>query len=327
MIAVERLYKRFGRTQAVRNVSFRAERGEVVGLLGPNGSGKTTILRTLAGFFPPTSGRVCVAGIDVSVDSIGAREMVGYLPENAVLYPEMRVRELLQFCAGVRQLRGDRRSQRVGAVEAACGLTKVRGRLIGQLSKGFRQRVGLAQALLHDPPVLILDEPTVGLDPEQILQIRELIRSLRGRTTVLLSTHILTEAASLCDRVVIINRGEVVAEDRADALTRNLGEAERTLVRVVGRGEEILSAVCGVPGVQGGELEDEGTAASLGPSAGAVGVCRLLIRSEGGDDVRAAIASMIVGRGWPLAEIRPVPPTLEDLFVRLVHEERADEPA
>lgn len=326
MIAVERLHKRFGRAQAVRNVSFRAERGDVVALLGPNGSGKTTILRTLAGFFPPTSGRVVVAGIDVGVDSIGAREMVGYLPENAVLYPEMRVRQLLQFCARVRKLRGDLRSQRVAAVEAACGLTEVSSRLIGQLSKGFRQRVGLAQALLHDPPVLILDEPTVGLDPQQILQIRELIRSLRGRTTVLLSTHILTEAASLCDRVVIVNRGQVVAEDRADALTRNLEETERTLVRVVGPGNEVLSAVRGVPGVRGGELDDEGAAASLGLRPRADGVCSLLIRSEGGDEVRAAVASMIVARGWPLAEIRPVPPTLEDLFVRLLHEDRTGEP-
>ncbi|MGH7786833.1 MAG: ABC transporter ATP-binding protein, partial [Candidatus Binatia bacterium] len=249
MIAVEQLTKEFGRTVAVRDVSFHAAAGEAIGLLGPNGSGKTTIMRTLAGYFPPTLGRVRVAGIDVSADSLGARARVGYLPENAVWYPDMRVGQFLDFCADVRRLRGARRAQRLAAVLEGCGLTEVRARLIGQLSKGYRQRVGIAQAILHEPAVLILDEPTVGLDPRQVIEIRALIHALRGRTTVLLSTHILSEVATICDRVVIINRGRVIAEDSAAALAQAQQPGERTLLRVDGPAAAISAALRDLPGV------------------------------------------------------------------------------
>jgi ABC-2 type transport system ATP-binding protein len=309
MIEVEHLSKDFGRTHAVRDVSFRVGEGEVLGLLGPNGSGKTTIMRILTGFFPPTSGRARVAGIDVGRDSITAREAIGYMPENVVLYPDMRVEQFLDFCADVRGLRNSRRRERVEAVVAECGLAEVRQRLVGKLSKGYRQRVGLAQALLHAPRVLILDEPTVGLDPRQIIEIRNLIRSLRGRTTILLSTHILPEVATTCERVLILDRGRVVAEDTAEALAHGVEGGERTLVRVAGPRETVVEALAGVEGVDRVELED----------AAADGAVRLVAYSRAGDPVRKAIARAVVQKGWGLLEMKPISPTLEDLFVRLVN--------
>lgn len=305
MIVLESLTKEFGRTPAVRGVSFRAARGEVVGLLGPNGSGKTTIMRVLAGFFPPTSGRAWLAGIDVVRDSLAAREQVGYLPESLVLYPDLRVGELLEFAADVRRLRGPRRRARLDEAMRHCGLDEVRRRPIGQLSKGYRQRIGLAQALLHEPAVLILDEPTVGLDPRQVIEMRALIGALRGRTTVLLSTHILPEAAAVCDRVVILQAGRVLAEDRADALARGLEPAERTLVVVDGPPGEVLSVLRSTPGVDAVELE---------PSVGN----GFVVRAAEGEAVRAAAAAALVERGFALREMRPIVPTLEELFVRLL---------
>jgi ABC-2 type transport system ATP-binding protein len=312
MIVLEGLTKEFGRTRAVSGVSFRAGQGEVIGLLGPNGSGKTTIMRALAGFFPPTSGELWLAGIDVVRDSLAAREQVGYLPENVALYPDMRVGQLLEFCADVRRLVGPHRRARLEEVMRRCGLLSVRRRLIGQLSKGFRQRVGLAQALLHDPAVLILDEPTVGLDPSQILEIRELIQALRGRTTVLLSTHILSEAASLCDRVVILDRGRVLAEGRSESLTDGLEETARTLVVADGPADEVKAILRGVAGVQAVEVED--------------GVARrFLVQSAPGEAVRAAINVALVERGFAPSELRPIVPTLEELFVRLLERREGEE--
>src|SRR6185369_659559 len=234
---------------AVCDVSFRGGDGEAIGLLGPNGSGKTTIMRTLAGYFPPTSGHVSIDGIDVGRDSFAARARVGYLPENAVWYPDMRVRQFLEFCADVRRLRGTVRQTRLAAVLEGCSLTDVQSRLIGHLSKGYRQRVGIAQAILHEPAVLILDEPTVGLDPRQVIEIRELVRALRGRTTVLLSTHVLSEVSPVCDRVVIMNRGRVVAEDSAAALVREQERGERTLLRVEGPAAQVVAVLRALPGV------------------------------------------------------------------------------
>jgi ABC-2 type transport system ATP-binding protein len=306
MIAVEHLTKEFGRTSAVRDVSFHAVGGEVVGLLGPNGSGKTTIMRTLTGFFPPTTGRVWVAGIDVLIESLAARQVLGYLPESAVLYPDMRVRQFLDFCADVRGLRGTRRGARLEAVVRDCGLAEVGGRLIGHLSKGYRQRVGLAQALLHEPAVLVLDEPTAGLDPGQIMEIRGLIRALRGRTTVLLSTHILSEAATVCDRVIIISRGRVVAEDTAQALRLRLQEDERIVVRVDGPQDDVLAVLQGVPDLDRIEVDVS------------EGEPRFIAHTRAGDSACAAISAAVVGRGWGLIEIHTLSMTLEDLFLRLV---------
>lgn len=317
MIAVERLSKDFGRTRAVQDVSFRVGRGQVIGLLGPNGSGKTTIMRVLTGFFPPTAGRAWVAGLDVSSNALATRERVGYLPENAVFYPEMRVRHFLEFCADVRRLRDPRRRARLDSVMESCGLGTVRNRLIGNLSKGFRQRVGLAQALLHEPAVLILDEPTVGLDPSQIIGIRSLIHALRGDTTVLLSTHILSEASALCDRVVILDRGRLVAEDSADALSRGLRSNEQTLLRVDGPAAVVLEALRAVPGIERVELE----ASRTGEAAS------FLVHSSLGDLARANVANAVVARGWGLIEMRPVALSLEELFLHYVGQKEPELPA
>ncbi len=316
MIQVEHLTKEFGATRAVDDISFDVARGEIIGLLGPNGSGKTTIMRILTGFFPPTAGQARVAGIDVSKQGLELRQQIGYLPESTALYPDMRVEAFLRFCAEVRGLPRARSRARVAAVLHDCGLGEVRGRLIGKLSKGYRQRVGLAQALLHEPAVLILDEPTVGLDPRQIIEIRSLIAGLRGRTTVLLSTHILPEVSTTCDRVVIIDRGHMVAEDTAAALSRKLEGSERILVTVEGPAASVCAAVRAVAGVERVELNN-------GAGEGATS---LVAYSRVADaSVRRAIAAEVVGHGWGLIEVRPLPLTLEDLFVRLVTEEGTPE--
>jgi gliding motility-associated transport system ATP-binding protein len=315
MIEIEHLTKHFGATQAVRDVSFHVRRGEVIGLLGPNGSGKTTIMRVLTGFFPPTGGQARVAGYDAAEQSLALRRKIGYLPESAVLYPDMRVRRFLQFCADVRGINGARKLARIDSVLHDCGLQEVEGRLIGTLSKGYRQRVGLAQALLHEPEVLILDEPTVGLDPRQIIEIRSLVRGLRGRTTVLLSTHILPEVSMTCERVVIIDRGSIVAEDTAEALTRRVEGSDRSLVRVEGPADTVRAALAGVAGVERVEAAD----AVVGANHGSV--CGFVAYSSAGEPVRKAIAAAVVGHGWGLIEVRPLALSLEDLFVRLVTEE------
>lgn len=314
MIEIEHLSKNFGSTRAVRDVSFTVRKGENIGLLGPNGSGKTTIMRVLTGFFPPTSGRARVAGFDAAEQSLALRRKIGYLPESVVLYPDMRVRRFLEFCAEVRGITGRRKRQRLDAVITACGLTEVAARLIGTLSKGYRQRLGLAQALLHEPEVLILDEPTVGLDPRQIVEIRGLIRALRGATTVLLSTHVLPEVSMTCERVVIIDRGRIVAEDTAAALTRRVQGADRTLVRVEGPTPAVRAVLAGIPGVDRLELSD---------GASVAGTCEFIAHSRDGGPVRQAIAAAVVAHGWGLSEVRPLALSLEDLFVRLVTEEEA----
>jgi len=312
MIDVQHLRKDFGSTRAVDDVSFRVTRGEIIGLLGPNGSGKTTIMRVLTGFFAPTTGHARVAGFDAAEQALALRRRIGYLPENVVLYPDMRVGNFLTFCAQLRRMPVARRTERLASTIRDCGLQEVTERLIGTLSKGYRQRVGLAQAMLHDPEVLILDEPTVGLDPRQIVEIRDLIRGLRGRTTVLLSTHILAEVSMTCDRVVIIDRGRVVAEDSADALSRRTQGSDQTLVRVDGPADAVHTALCNLPDVQ----EVIRTATTAGEDG-----YTFVIRTTAGESARKAVAAAVVGHGWGLLEVRPVAPSLEDLFLRLVTHE------
>jgi ABC-2 type transport system ATP-binding protein len=307
MIEVSHLTKVFGRVTAVDDVSFHANPGEAIGLLGPNGSGKTTIMRTLAGYFPPTSGRVSVAGIDVTAEPLRARAAVGYLPETASWYPELRVSEFLSLCADVRRLRGARRRARLSAVLESCGLSDVAHRLIGMLSKGYKQRVGMAQALLHEPAVLILDEPTVGLDPRQVVEIRAVVRALRGRTTVLFSTHILSEVATVCDRVVIIDRGRLVGEERADPLARAEQGAGRLLIRIAAPdAAAVLQAVRGLPEV-----------AAVEPQPGDDAAVRLLVTPRGNAAAVNAVAAAVLQHGWRLDEARPLVPSLEEVFVRL----------
>jgi len=293
--------------RALDDVSFAVGRGEVAALLGPNGSGKSTLMRCLIGYFSPTAGAVRVGGVDVAARPVEARREVGYLPEQVMLYPELRVRRYLRFVAGMKRLDAASARRAVDQAIARCGLEAVADRLNGALSKGYRQRVGLAQALLGDPPVLVLDEPTVGLDPVQTVEMRELLRGLEG-CTVVLSTHVLAEAGALCSRIVIMSRGRIVAEDTPAGLAARLEGAERVVVRVDGPPAEVAAALASLPGVLGVDTDTApGDAAR-----------RFVVRAEQAEPVQRAVAGLVVGRGWTLLEVRTVTPTLEDLFVRAV---------
>lgn len=312
MIEVQNLTKYFGPTLAVDDVSFKVERGEIIGLLGPNGSGKTTIMRILTGFFPPTDGKAYIAGLDVAEHSLEIRRRIGYLPENMVLYPDLSVHALLEFGARVKGLTGKTARERIDFALDKCGLQEVRRKLIGRLSKGYRQRTGIAQAVLSDPEVLILDEPTVGLDPKQVVEIRDLIRSLAGHSTVLLSTHILPEVNVTCRRVVIIDRGRIVAQDTPEVLTAKLQGGDQTMVTVVGPREEVRNALAALPDVDRVEERAHESGGNL---------CSFIVYSSKGDAVRSAVAAAVVGKGWNLLEVKPVALSLEDLFMRLVTKE------
>ena len=307
MISVEHLTKYYGATRAVEDVSFHVPAGTVAALLGPNGSGKSTLMRVLTGYLSPTSGRVSVGGIDVGDRRLAARRQIGYLPEQVSLYPELTVQRFLGFVAAVKGLGGAERRRAVAEVIDRCGLADVARKLTGKLSKGYRQRVGLAQALVGDPPLLVLDEPTVGLDPVQTVEMRTLLRSLTGRT-VLLSTHILSEASALCSHILILHRGRLLAEDTPDGLGRRLADVARLTVRVEGPREEVAAALAALPDV----IRVEQVAAEGQPGT------LFAVFARDPVPVQRRIAATVVGRGWTLLEVRADPPTLEDLFVRLV---------
>jgi gliding motility-associated transport system ATP-binding protein len=308
VIEVEHLTKCYGAHRAVDDVSFEVARGEVVALLGPNGSGKSTLMRCVTGFFSPTAGHVRVGGVDVGARPVEARRQLGYLPEQVTLYPELSVERYLRFAAGAKGLAGAGRRRAIAEVVERCGLGDVVRRPTGKLSKGYRQRVGLAQALVADPEVLVLDEPTVGLDPVQTVELRELVRGLAGRT-VLVSTHILSEASLLCSRVVILQGGRLVAVDTPDELARRVGQSAGIVVRVDGPADDVRTALAAIPGVRSVELVD---GAAAGP-----GVV-LRIAADDTAPVQRAIGAVVVPRGWALIEVRAETPTLEDLFMRLV---------
>jgi ABC-2 type transport system ATP-binding protein len=291
----------------VDDVSFTVPRGEVAALLGPNGSGKSTVMRILTGYFSPTAGRICVGGVDVAVRPVAARRQVGYLPEQVMLYPELTVRRYLTFVAGVKGLAGGALTRAVGDVLDRCALGEVAGRPAGKLSKGYRQRVGLAQALLGDPEVLVLDEPTVGLDPVQTLEMRSLVRGLEGRT-VLFSTHILSEASAVCSRVVILARGRLLAEDTASGLAQRVAGSGRITVRVDGPADAVAAALRALPAV---------TTVEPRPDGGQPGNAWDVATSDP-ERTRGAVAGAVVARGWTLLELHAVTPTLEDLFVRVL---------
>jgi ABC-2 type transport system ATP-binding protein len=306
MIEVENLTKRYGRTTAVDGVSFRVQKGEILGFLGPNGAGKTTTMRILTCYLPPTEGTARVAGYDVFTAPLEVKKRVGYIPETPPLYPDMSVDDFLDFCAKIKGLPA---AARKGKIDEAVGKTKigdVRGKLIGRLSKGYRQRVGLAQAILANPDVLILDEPTAGLDPKQIIETRELIKSLGGDHTIVLSTHILPEVSMTCGRVVIINKGKVVAEDTPENLTRRLRSAGALRVDVRGDGGTAAEAVRAVPGVVSVRSRSESSEATT-----------LEVEAEAGRDVRAEIARALVGRGLDLLALQQVGMSLEEIFLHL----------
>ena len=314
MIEVQHLTKRYGRVTAVDDVTFRVERGEILGFLGPNGAGKTTTMRVLTGYMPATSGRAIVAGFDVFDQPLEAKRRTGYLPETPPLYPEMTVREYLGFVARIKGVSSGERSARVNTAMEKTRVTDMAARHCGQLSKGYRQRVGLAQALIHNPDVLILDEPTAGLDPKQIIETRELIKQLAGDHTVILSTHILPEVSQTCQRVVIINRGRVVAVDSPANLTRRLGGAQTMYVQVDGASDGAQAALEHLTGIT--------RVAEVDRQDGIVGY---EVDSEPGHDLRRDIARAVVTSGWGLLELRPVRMSLEDIFLQLTTEEQPGE--
>ncbi len=309
MIEVENLSKDYGPHRAIDNISFSVGKGEIMGFLGPNGAGKTTMMRILTCYFPPTTGRATIAGYDCFEDSLKVRERIGYLPERVPLYEDMKVRDYLAFTAGIKGVPAREVNGRVGQVADNFGLNEYSNRPIGALSRGYRQRVGLAQAVINDPEVLILDEPTVGLDPTQIKEIRKIIKELAGKRTVILSTHILPEVNLLCGKVIIINKGKLVAMDRPENLVS--AKSPRMFIRISGNPSEIGREFALLSSVNGVEREEGGAADSAG------------FVVEIGDEKRARkeLHSLIAQKDWDLIEMRPVNTSLEDIFIELVTKE------
>jgi ABC-2 type transport system ATP-binding protein len=314
MIEVENLSKTYVEEPVVRDLSFFVPEGQVLGFLGPNGAGKTTVMRMLTAFLPPTSGRVVVAGMDLDQDPVGLRRNVGYMPENVPLYPEMRVDEYLRFRAEVEEVPRGAVREHIEYVVEKCLLGDVRRQVVGTLSKGYRQRVGLAGALIHQPPVLILDEPTVGLDPNQIIKVRELITELGEDHTVLLSTHILPEVEQVCERVFIIDRGRIVADGTPDALQAKLIGNPSLSVELEGADSSAREVLQGLRGVVGTRELGSG---------------RFVLEHAAGSDPREAVFRLAVEKGWVLLTLTPQQASLEDVFVRLTtrEDELVAEPA
>jgi ABC-2 type transport system ATP-binding protein len=306
MIEVKNLTKRYAGRTAIRDISFSVARGEIVGLLGPNGAGKSTTMRILSCFMPGTSGTARVAGFDVFHQSIEVRRRISFMPENNPLYPEMRVREYLKFRARLKGLGWRRSRERVNIVMDQCGLTGVSKRIIGQLSKGYRQRVGLADALSHEPDLIILDEPTIGLDPHQIRAVRELIKSLAGKHTVLISTHILPEAEMMCNRMVIMYDGKILAADTPENLQRLMAGNSQIVAEIAAPAAELRDIFSQVQGIE---------SVDVSASDGEFQRCALTPRN--GYDLRAAIFAVARERGWILRELTRTRHTLEDIYVQI----------
>ena len=318
MIKVEGLTKRYARTVAVDNISFEVEKGQIVGFLGPNGAGKTTTMRVLTCFLPPTSGKATVAGFDVLENPMEVKKRIGYLPETPPVYPEMEVVEYLEFVAKLKGIPSRDVRGRVDEVMGRCAVADVRRKLIGKLSKGYRQRVGLAQAIIHNPDVLILDEPTSGLDPKQIIETRELIHSLAGDHTIILSTHILSEVEHSCERVIIISQGKLVAIDSVNNLINRLRGSEAVSLVVEATGgrpnptevQQRLETVAGVSRVMMKDSRD--------------GRLVFEIESLQGRQIRADLARTVVNSGWNLSELRSIGLSLEDIFLQLTAAEQKE---
>ena len=314
MIEVSNLTKCYAGRTAVNGVSFHVARGEIVGLLGPNGAGKSTTMRILSSFLPATSGTVRVAGFDVFYDSVEVRRRIGFMPENNPLYPEMRVREYLKFRARLKGLSGRRSRERVATVMEQCGLTDVSKRIIGQLSKGYRQRVGLADALVHEPELIILDEPTIGLDPHQIRSVRQLIKSLAGKHTVLISTHILPEAEMICSRMVIMFDGKILAADTPENLQKLMQGSSQTVAEIGASVAELNAAFSQLPG-----LEKFDVSASDGEFQ------RCALTPRDGCDLRPVVYALVIKNGWPLRELTRSRHSLEDIYVQVTKPNEEEE--
>jgi ABC-2 type transport system ATP-binding protein len=311
MIEVENLTKFYGSVPALRQVSFKVEQGEIVGFLGPNGAGKTTAMRIVTSFMPPTSGTARVAGLDCQEHSLEVRAKIGYLPENVPLYQDMTVRRFLTFVASAKRVPRANFQQEIDRVADICAVTSEAHRIIGHLSKGYRQRIGIAQALINDPPILILDEPTIGLDPTQIVEIRSLIKELGKERTIILSSHILPEVSQICQRILIINKGQIVATDTPANLTAQLQRNLQVYLEVEGPEPEIVEDLGGMQGVLDVKRIN-------GPGT-------YLIETTRGQDLRPELARVVVERGWQLRELRLEDLSLEDIFMQLVTDEPISE--
>jgi gliding motility-associated transport system ATP-binding protein len=310
MIKVEQLTKKYAGVTGIDQISFEVGKGEIVGFLGPNGAGKTTTMRILASYMPASSGRASIAGFDVFSQSLSARRHLGYLPENVPLYHDMRVNEYLRYRGALKGLTGRRLKSRLGTIKELCGLSEVGRKKISGLSKGFRQRVGLAEAMIHEPDLLILDEPTIGLDPNQIRQVRELIKSLGQRHTILLSTHILSEVEATCSRVIIINRGRIEASDTPDNLVNQLRTSGLLRVEMKCGSDDPVSYLSEVTGVREVRKVTDGEWHSFE------------IRVEANSDPREEVFQLAVDRKWVIRELSKERATLEDAFVELTHADR-----
>ncbi len=311
MIELENVTKNFGDFPAVTDISFRVEPGEVLGFLGPNGAGKTTTMKIITGYMPPSSGRVTVAGFDVVSESLTARRHIGYLPETVPLYTDMTVEEYLGFMGTIRGMPRDRIRSRIGDVIDVCRLEEYQSSHISKLSKGFRQRVGIAQAILHEPDVLILDEPTIGIDPIQVVETRQLIKNLAGDHTVIVSTHILPEVSMLCQRVIIIHEGEIVAVDAPENLSTRLRGSERIELEMRAPRDEATRII--------ESLEDVTGVTAVSPREAEV--LSIYVDAVAGSDTRAELASTVVSRGWDLLTLRSTGMTLEEIFLNLTMSE------
>lgn len=311
VVCLEHLTKRYGNLTALDDVSLSIGRGEIVGLLGPNGAGKSTMMNILTGYLSSTAGSVLVDGADILADPAGAKRNIGYLPEQPPLYQDMTVREYLSFVYGLKGCTLPKEAH-LNDVEQAVRIREVDGRLIRNLSKGYRQRVGIAQALIGDPPLLIFDEPTVGLDPKQIIEIRNLLRTLGRNHTVILSTHILSEVQAVCERIVVIDRGRVIADERTEDLSRAVNDNARYRYRILGPGRDIVAALRTRQGIARAELlpEREGDAVSV------------LVDFERGVDGRRMVFNLCASSSWPIVGIQPVGADIEDIFLRLLDREK-----
>jgi gliding motility-associated transport system ATP-binding protein len=312
LIEVDHLTKNFGKNKAVDDISFNVERGEILGFLGPNGAGKTTSMRILTGYLPATSGSARICGLDVFDQSLEVRRRIGYLPETPPLYPDMSVKAYLDFVARIKGVPSGSLSRRVEEAMSLANITDKRNELIKRLSRGYKQRVGLAQAIVHNPDVVILDEPTVGLDPKQIIEVRKLIKGLAGEHTIILSTHILPEVSMTCDRVVIINRGKIVAVDTPVNLTTQLKGAERMQLEVRADADALREAIERVEGVIRLDIIPAGAPERLS----------VMVESTQGRDLRSQIAAAVVGLGFDLYELKSISLSLEDIFLQLTTEEK-----
>jgi ABC-2 type transport system ATP-binding protein len=307
MLEVKNLSKKFGEVHAVRNLNFQIRKGEILGFLGPNGAGKTTTMRIITCYIPATTGTVLVDGMDTVNDSLRVRERIGYLAETNPLYGDMSVHEYLQFVGEIRGIRQPRLQNRIDEMFAVCGLAKMGNRQIGKLSKGFRQRVGLAQAMMHNPDLLLLDEPTSGLDPNQIVEIRQLIRKIGAEKTIIYCSHILSEVSATCSRIIIINEGQIVASGTADELTSRSSRGNRYVIRLKADPAAVQSKLAAVSGVT----------SVAAPHADAAGWCTAEVLSGTPEDIGEAIFRCVVSNGWGLAELRHETASLEDVFTQL----------